>query len=109
MAHQRTNDPGSITATGIPVSLRASFQEYDFEQLDPAQHSDLIIERTLAYGNRAEVYWLLQYYGRLRVMAWIQQFGERQLRRRRYNLWCVLFKLPPAQRVRPKGSQIWPY
>jgi len=109
VARRRTNDPGAITATGIPASLRACFQEYDFEQLDPAQHGDLIIERALAYGNRAEVYWLLQYYGRSRVMAWIQQFGGRRLRWRRYNLWCVLFKLPLAQRVRPKGSQIWPY
>jgi hypothetical protein len=104
----RMNDKW-IGQSAIPASLRACFQEYDFERLDPAQHGDLIIERTLAYGNRAEVGWLLRYYGRSQVVAWLRRLGERRLPWRRYNLWCVLLKLPPAHRLRPEGVRIWPY
>jgi hypothetical protein len=95
--------------TGIPTSLRPCFQEYDFEQLNPAQHADLIIERTLAYGNRAELRWLFSQYGRPRLVEWVRSLGARRLPWRRYNLWCVLLGLPPARRLRPEGTRIWPY
>ena len=98
-----------MNRAGIPASLRACFQEYDFEQLDPAQHSDLIMERTLAYGSRPELRWLFDYYGRERLADWVQRLGARRLPWRRYNLWCVLLNLPPAQRLRPEGGRIWPY
>ena len=97
------------TANGLPLTLKAGFQEYDFEQLDPAQHGDLIIERTLAYGNRAEVRWLLQTYGRSRVVTWLQVSGPQRLSKRRCNLWWVIFKLPLDQQPRPRRSGIWPY
>ena len=99
----------SMNAAGIPVSLRACFQEYDFEQLDPAQHGDLIIERTLAYGDRRELRWLFAHYGRSRLVDWVQRLGARRLPWRRYNLWCVLLGLPPARRLGPEGTRIWPY
>lgn len=99
----------SMTEKGIPVTLRASFQEYDFEQLDPSHNSDLIIERTLAYGNRAELRWLFNRYGRAQVAGWVQQLGARRLPWRRYNLWCVLLGLPPARRLRSQERRIWPY
>jgi hypothetical protein len=97
------------TAAGIPASLRPCFQEYNFEQLNPAQHADLIIERTLAYGNRPELRWLFSRYGWFRLAAWVQRLGARRLPWRRYNLWCVLLSLPPARRLRPEGTRIWPY
>ena len=98
-----------MNKAGIPASLRACFQEYNFEQLDPARHGNLIIERTLAYGNRPEVRWLFARYGRTDVATWVQRLGARRLPWRRYNLWCVLLGLPPARRLRREGSQIWPY
>jgi hypothetical protein len=97
------------TAGGLPLSLRPCFQEYTFADLDPAQHADLIIERTLAYGNRREVRWLFSQYGRASLVTWVQHWGVRRLPWRRYNLWCVLLDLPPARRLRPEGSRIWPY
>lgn len=106
---QVTEAKAPTTAAGIPISLRACFQEYDFEQLDSVQHSDLIIERTLAYGNRQEVRWLLSQYGRNQIVTWLQRLGARRLPWRRYNLWCVLLGLPPARRLRPKETRIWPY
>jgi hypothetical protein len=109
MTNQGEPSIGPKTTTGIPVSLRACFQEYDFEQLDPDQHSDLIIERALAYGNRGELGWLFAQYGRGRLTEWVRLLGARRLPWRRYNLWCVLLDLPPARRLRPEGSRIWPY
>jgi hypothetical protein len=98
-----------LTAAGIPRSLAPCFQEYDLEQLDPALHGDLIIERVLAYGDRRELSWLFRQYGRSRVADWVEQLGARRLPWRRYNLWCVLLNLPPARRPRSEGQRIWPY
>jgi len=97
-----------LTAAGIPRSLAPCFQEYNLEALDPAQHSDLLIERVLAYGDRQELRWLFRRYGRARVSEWVQESGERRLPRRRYNLWCVLLELP-LPRQRRQGRQIWPH
>lgn len=98
-----------FTVSGIPESLRACFQEYDFSQLDPAHHGDLIIERTLAYGDRRELCWLFACYGRARLTDWVERLGARRLPWRRYNLWCVLLGLPPARRLRAEEGRIWPY
>ena len=100
---------GPLTAAGIPRSLAPCFQEYDLEALDPAQHSDLLIERVLAHGDRRELRWLLSRSGRARVREWVRQFGARRLPWRRYNMWCVLLGLPPARRPRPEDQRIWPY
>lgn len=95
-----------LTAAGIPRSLAPCFQEYDLEQLDPAQHSDLIIERTLAYGDRRAARWLWQRYGRAQLRAWVERDGARRLPWRRYTLWCVLLDVPRAPH--PRGEErIW--
>jgi hypothetical protein len=101
--------PTALTAAGIPRSLAPCFQEYDLEQIHPAQHADLVLERVLAYGDRRELRWLFDYYGRARVTAWVQRLGARRLPWRRYNLWCVLLDLPPAQRLRLEAQRIWPH
>jgi hypothetical protein len=95
----------SMTASGVPRSLAACFQEYGLDVLDPMQHEHLIIERVLAYGNRKELRWLFALYGRTRITAWVQEWGARRLPWRRYNLWCVLLGL--GQPVRPKERQLW--
>jgi hypothetical protein len=97
------------TAAGIPRSLASCFQEYDLERLDPTQHADLVIERVLAYGDRRELRWLFDHYGRTRVNDWVQRLGARRLPWRRYNLWCVLLGLSPARRARSEAQRIWPY
>jgi hypothetical protein len=86
------------TGAGIPRSLAPFFQEYSLDVLDPAEHADLIIERTLAYGNRAEIRWLFGRYGKERIVAWIEQSGTERLPHRRYNLWCVVFDLKRRER-----------
>jgi len=97
------------TEVNIPSSLAPFFQEYRFERLDIYQHKGLIIERTLAYGNRSEVHWLLQTYSPGQIKIWLKQSGARRLPWRRFNLWSVLFGLPPARRLRSQEQRIWPY
>ena len=100
---------GQSTAAGIPRSLAPCFQEYNLGTLDPAQHSDLLIERVLAYGNRQELRWLFRCYGRAQVGEWVRHSGARRLPWRRYNLWCVLLELPLVSRECRQRRQIWPY
>jgi len=97
------------TPAGIPYSLRPCFQEYTLEQLDPVQHAELVMERVLTFGNRPELRWLFDLYGRRRIADWVQRMGARRLPWRRFNLWSVLLDLPPAQRLFPEEERIWPY
>lgn len=93
------------TGPGIPWRLTPCFQEYDLEQLYPEAHSDLIIERTLAYGDRHAARWLWQRYGQARLRAWVQRAGARRLPWRRYTLWCVLL-VPFIRAVKSSGYGI---
>jgi hypothetical protein len=106
---QISQPTAQMTAAGIPRGLAPCFKEYYLERLDPAQHAELVIERVLAYGDRRELRWLFDRYGRARISEWVQRLGARQLPWRRYNLWCVLLGLPSARRLRPEGQRIWPY
>jgi hypothetical protein len=92
-------------ARQIPVTARPFFQEYNVELLDIDQHAALIIERILAYGNRAEIRWLLEMYGRDPVRDWVMQSGMSRLSRRRYHLWCFVFNLPEKN----IPDRVWPY
>ena len=93
-----------MTPSGIPRSLTPCFQEYDIEQLNPVEHQHLIIERVLAYGNRIELYWLFDQYGRAKVIDWVKQDGALRLPWRRYNLWCILLNLISTQTSPSKGT-----
>lgn len=89
----------------IPATARPFFQEYNVDLLDLTQHAGLIIERILAYGNRAEVRWLLETYDREQVAGWIRQSGRSRLSQRRYHLWCFVFNLPEKSTL----SRAWPH
>jgi len=67
--------PADTTSAGIPRSLAPFFQEYDVDQLEPKEHSRLIIERTLAYGDRRELRWLFDRYGKGALREWVQASG----------------------------------
>ncbi len=53
--------------TQIPRTLAPFFQEYTFDKLDAERDAELVIERTLAWGNREELRWLFDCYGREQV------------------------------------------
>ena len=84
----------------IPPSIAPFFQEYDFARLDVHNDAPVIIERTLAYGNRAELRWLVSQYGQETIRAWIAQSGLARLPRSRYRLWCLVFDLAEQQQTR---------
>lgn len=94
--------------TNIPVSLKPFFQEYDFNSLSIQIHKELLIERTLAYGNREEIKWLLAQYPLDDITNWIKNSGSKRLPKRRFNLWRAIFDLPPKT---PKSMEtgIWQY
>ena len=87
----------------IPSSLQPFFQEYDFSRLDIHLHKPLLIERILAYGNRYEILWLIQTFGKASILSWLAQSGERRLPWRRYHLWCLIFGLPEPE----KPHRLW--
>jgi len=93
------------TATGMPTTLRPFFQEYDLEKLALERSAFTIIERTLAWGDRAELRWLFAQYGSQRLADWVRQAGWRCLPRRRFHFWVCYFQLTDYQR----GERIWQY
>ena len=48
----------------IPSTLAPFFQEYDLASLDPQTAAPLIFERSLQYGDRAELHWVFAQYPR---------------------------------------------
>ncbi|HJW83225.1 MAG TPA: hypothetical protein VJ754_02870 [Anaerolineae bacterium] len=102
-------DEVELSAGGIPVSLKPFFQEYDFGRLDAERHRDLVIERTLNYGNRREVRWLFDRYGREPIAAWVQERGAARLSRRRFSCWQTVLSITDFQRPRYWRQTIWPY
>ena len=99
------NMSASSVRKQIPSSAKPFFQEYNADLLDVDAHAPLIMERILAYGNREEVRWLINTYGRDQVRGWVLQTGASRLSRRRYHLWCFVFEIP--QYAPP--ARIWPH
>jgi len=74
----------------IPATLSLFFQEYDFEKLNPQTDTHTIIERTLQFGNRAEIRWLFSVYSQGQVTAWVRQFGKEKLPQPHQAFWQVV-------------------
>jgi hypothetical protein len=94
-----------LTARGIPVSLRAFFQEYELESLDPDRSAFTVMERTLAWGDIAELRWLFGLYANQRLKGFVRKFGWRVLPRRRFKFWVCFFGLSAYE----QGERIWPH
>jgi hypothetical protein len=93
----------------IPRTLAQFFQEYTFENLDAERDAELVIERTLAWGNRAELRWLFGRYGRARVAEWVRRKGWGYLPKRRFNYWCLMLDVVDPQKRQGWQSRIWPH
>jgi len=102
-------DEAELSAGGIPVSLKPFFQEYDFGKLDAERHQDLVIERTLNYGDRREVRWLYQQYGRNAIANWVHAYGSRLLSRRRFSYWRAVLDISDFKRPANWDNRIWPH
>ena len=77
----------------IPRSLAPFFQEYDLSQLDPDQATHTVIERTLRYGNRAELRWLFARYPRPVIAEWVRRWGLYALPAPHLAFWKLLLQL----------------
>lgn len=76
----------------IPPSLAPFFQEYDITSLNPEKDSFTIIERTLQFGNRAEIRWLFRTYPREQIADWIKRFGRDCLPQPHLNFWQLILE-----------------
>jgi hypothetical protein len=73
--------------TSIPSSLAPFFQEYSLDQLDLQEAANTIIERTLRFGNRAEIRWLFDAYSLQKITTWVRQWGRYGLPEPHLTFW----------------------
>lgn len=92
--------------TQIPSTLAPFFQEYTLENLDAARDWELVVERTLAWGNRAELRWMFTRYGHERVADWVKRRGAFRLPRRQLAAWKIILEIPDAEII-PAPRGIW--
>ncbi len=77
----------------IPVTLAPFFQEYEFEKLDPQTAAPLIIERTLQFGNRAEIHWLFAQYTRLQISEWFKKYAKERMPNPHRAFWQIVLEI----------------
>lgn len=79
--------------SSIPPSLAPFFQEYDLAQLDLERSAATIIERSLQFGNRAEIRWLFSYYSKEQIRGWIHRWGDDALPEPHLTFWQMVLDL----------------
>ena len=77
----------------IPSTLAPFFQEYDFEKLDTKTAAPLIIERTLQFGNRAEIHWLFTQYARAQITDWFRKYAKERLPNPHNTFWRIILEI----------------
>jgi hypothetical protein len=83
----------SFPGRRIPRSLAPFFQEYDFDALDPDSEAATIIERTLRYGNRADLRWLFSRYPESAIADWVRLWGPSGLPAAHLAFWRLILAL----------------
>ena len=83
----------SVTEQGIPSSLAPFFQEHNLDALDPDRAAATIIERTLRYGNRAELRWLFTRYPEAVIADWVRHWGRFGLPAPHLAFWRLFLRL----------------
>ena len=81
----------------IPTSLAPFFQEYDLRRLDPQKDAATIIERTLRYGDRAELRWLFSVYSRPQIIDWVSKWGGYALPEPHLTFWRFFLDISEDQ------------
>lgn len=79
----------------IPPTLAPFFQEYNFSKLNPQADAHTIIERTLQFGNRAELRWLFATYSEGQIREWVKKFGEKVLPQPHRTFWRLVLNINP--------------
>ena len=87
---EMTRHTETLTERGIPRGLAPFLQEYDVDKLDPERARYTVIERTLCYGNRAEIHWLFHLSGERSITEWVRRWGPLALPRVHLVFWRVV-------------------
>jgi hypothetical protein len=82
----------------VPMNLRPFFQEYDLSSLNITRDADLIIQRTLEFGNWENLRWLFAQYKVNRIRRFLRQRGERMLKPVTFNYWRKLLGIRQWQK-----------
>ncbi|MEW6232655.1 MAG: hypothetical protein AB1566_10135 [Chloroflexota bacterium] len=82
----------------IPETLARAFPEYEFSDLDSDADAELVIERVLEYGTRAEWCWLFSRYGLERIRNFVRRRGYRTLSKRGFAYWRLVLDIEEYQR-----------
>jgi len=77
----------------IPPSLAPFFQEYDLGCLNPQEDAATIIERTLRYGDRAELRWLFSVFTPLQITDWVKTWGRYGLPEPHLSFWRLILDI----------------
>ena len=91
----------------IPGSLRPFFQDCDFDTIDPDVDAFTVIERTLAWGNRAELAWLFRRFAGDEIVEFVSSAGWWRLPRHRFYYWLNILALETYERS--TYEPIWPH
>lgn len=77
----------------VPSTLAPFFQEYDLISLDLQTTAPLIVERTLQYGDRAELHWLFAQYPRQQIRDWVMRYGKERLSHPHVDFWQIVLEI----------------
>ena len=77
----------------IPLTLAPFFQEYDIARLNPQRDSATIIERTLQFGNRAELRWLFTEYAHAQITDWFRKYAKERLSEPHHTFWRIILEI----------------
>ena len=77
----------------IPPTLAPFFQEYDLALLSPQRDAATIIERTLQFGNRAEIHWLFMQYSRGQIRDWFKKYAVARLPQPHRTFWKIILEV----------------
>jgi hypothetical protein len=91
----------------IPSSMQPFFQDYRLAELRLRRDVNLIIQRTLEYGDWDELRWLFQVYSRRRIQRFLREHGERWLNPVTFNYWRKLLRLRRWQPAPFGKGELW--
>lgn len=95
--------------TTIPTTMRPFFQEYDLESIRIRRDANLVIQRTLEYGDWEEIRWMFQVYKRQRIQRFLREHGERWLKPATFNYWRKLLGIRRWQPAPFGKGELWKY
>ncbi len=93
----------------VPETLAPFFPDYEFKRLNPKADAELIMERTLEYGNFLELRWLFTCYGEDRVRDFVRKHGYRSLSRRAFHYWRLILDVaePECPPWAETAAELW--